>query len=112
LSFWRHFPEAPPAPIGADPRLYRRLQRALAARRSAIAWAALGVALALPVVFFARELGSKDVSAAGNVVLAGVEVGCLVAAAWLIAWRPIRLQREEHAARLAVQAAEAQAREW
>src|SRR5437879_5712248 len=110
LRQWRHFPEAEPRDVVADPSLRARLDRAVARRRSALLWALVGVAAGLAAAWYLESnLVSGGVLAGG----AGVTLAFLVflAALWLSVWRPLRLVRVEREVRSTLGMVEATARE-
>jgi len=110
LRHWRHFPEAEPRDVVADPSLRTRLDRAVARRRSALLWAVAGAAAGAGAAWYlASNLVRGGVLASG----AGITVAFLVflAALWLSVWRPLRLFRVEREVRSRLGLVEATARE-
>src|SRR5215467_9488790 len=110
LRDWRHFPEAEPRDVVADPSLRTRLDRAVARRRSALLWAVAGVAAGLGAAWY---LASNLVRGGALASGAGITVAFLVflAALWLVVWRPLRLLRVEREVRSRLGLVEATARE-
>jgi hypothetical protein len=105
---WRHFHEAEPRPVVADPGLRARLDRLIARRRSALTWAIPAAAAAgLAAWYLVTGLGPGDRRPAALTVAA---VAALLAALWLSLWRPLRLARLERRARHALGGLETTAR--
>ena len=100
LQHWRHFAEPPPGSAVPDPDLGYRLGRADARLRSAVVWAAaaLGVTALVSLVALA-QLRYTRLSWAGVVLLAAMGTALLVAAVWLVLWRPARSLRDRRVAR-------------
>jgi hypothetical protein len=112
LQHWRHFAEPPPGSVVPDPDLGRRLGRANARLRSALVWAAatFGVTAMVSLVALA-QLRYTRLSWSGVVLLAAMGTALLVAAAWLVLWRPARSLREQRAAQQTYDAVAARAQE-
>ena len=112
LQQWRHFGEPQPNPVVPDPELGWRLRRASARLNSAFIWAAAAFAVtALVGLTVLAQLRYTRLDPGRILLLAALGTVMLIAAAWLVLWRPARRLHERAAAREAFDAVAARALE-